>query len=195
MWLGETGCGIMAAYREATLQTGSSGALNTARLSPWITSLLSLTLAMNLITTSLIVYRIWTIRRILKRRSATTVSRPLTNVMRVVIESGAFYTISVVILVVVYMLSSNAELPVSDAIVQIIGITFNIIITRVDRGDATQPSTAKSSNATLRSHNIIPLHMINVQTSVTRHQEPDEISDFTMGRDGSKRLVSYYTPP
>lgn len=174
-------------------------------------------------------YRIWTIRRILKRRSATTVSRPLTNVMRVVIESGAFYTISVVILVVVYMLSSNAELPVSDAVshshlcsrqaITLLyrlskllyvlffpflfpfpftlsqGITFNIIITRVDRGDATQPSTAKSSDGTLRSHNIIPLHMINVQTSVTRHQEPDEISDFTMGRDGSKRLVSYYTPP
>ena len=36
--------------------------------------------------------------------------------MRVVIESGAFYTISVVILFVVYMLSSNAELPVSDAV-------------------------------------------------------------------------------
>lgn len=144
--------------------------------------------------------------------------------MRVVIESGAFYTISVVILVVVYMLSSNAELPVSDAVshfhlcsrLQAItllyrlsklsyvlffplfpfpftrsqGITFNIIITRVDRGDVTQPTSAKSSDATLRSH-VIPLHMISIQTSVTRHQESDEISDFTLGRDGTKRLVSY----
>jgi len=46
----------------------------------------------------------------------TTVSRPLTSVMRVLIESGTFYTISIVVLFVVYMLSNNAELAVSDAV-------------------------------------------------------------------------------
>ena len=36
--------------------------------------------------------------------------------MRILIESGTLYTISIVILFVVYMLSNNAELAVSDAV-------------------------------------------------------------------------------
>ncbi|KAF8345147.1 hypothetical protein F5887DRAFT_1282876 [Amanita rubescens] len=210
MWLGETACGIMAAYREATLPTDGSGMLNTSRLSPWITGLLSLTLAMNLITTSLIVYRIWNIQRVLKHRSVTTVFMPLTSVTRVLIESGTFYTISIVILFVVYMLSNNAELAVSDALVQIIvgltvcpilvqfsstssqGITFNIIITRADRGDATQPIDTKASDGTIRF--AMPLHMIDIRTTVTRHQEPDEISESTASPIGAKR-AGYWNPP
>jgi len=179
MWLGETACGIMAAYREATLPTSVNQSM--LGVSPWITGLLSLTLAMNLITTSLIVYRIWNIRRVV--RSVTTVSMPRTSVVRVLIESGTFYTIGVVIFVVVYMLSSNAAFTVSDALVQIIGITFNLIITRVDRGDTTHPNNAKSSNGPSPLH----YHMINVQTAVARHQELDETSELTARPVGAKK--------
>ncbi|KAK2462176.1 hypothetical protein APHAL10511_005808 [Amanita phalloides] len=203
MWLGETGelvcklpldkltdkaagCGVMAACSEATLRADNSGRLNTASLSPWITSLLSLTLATNLSTTSLMVYRIWKIKRALTHKSVMTVSMPLTSVIRVLIESGTFYTASIAILFVLYMLSSNAELPVSDAVVQIIGITFNMIITRVNRGDTTQSSTTKVSEA--GSRHIVPLHMINVQTTITRYQDPDQVSDFGMSPTSAKRV-------
>ncbi len=72
------------------------------------------------------------------------------------------------------------------------GITFNIIITRADRGDATQPSNAKASDGTIQF--AMPLHMINIQTTVTRHQEPDEISELTASPVGAKR-ASYWNPP
>ncbi|KAF8622046.1 hypothetical protein AX15_007329 [Amanita polypyramis BW_CC] len=161
MWLGETACGIMAAYGEATLHHGGSAGLKTNDLLPWITSLLTLTLATNVITTSLIVYKIC--------------------VMRVLIESGTFYTASVVLLFVVYMSSSNAELPVSDAIVQIIGITFNVIIVRGDRDESRQRNTTKGSD--------LPLHIINVQTSITqRHDDALELTDSHKGAEKACKL-------
>ncbi|PIL34435.1 hypothetical protein GSI_03210 [Ganoderma sinense ZZ0214-1] len=66
-----------------------------------------------------------------------------------IIESGLMYTVSVVILVVVYLASNNAQYAVSDCIVQIIGIAFNLIIIRIDQGSSidseasfiSQPST------------------------------------------------------
>jgi hypothetical protein len=72
------------------------------------------------------------------------------------------------------------------------GITFNIIITRADRGDVTQPSNAKASDETIQF--AMPLHMINIQTTVTRHPEPDEISESIASPVGAKR-AGYWNPP
>ncbi|XP_006456525.1 hypothetical protein AGABI2DRAFT_188439 [Agaricus bisporus var. bisporus H97] len=140
-------CGILTVYTEATLRNNKA-LLNASNLVPFITSMLSLTLVTNLCTTSLMVYRIQVIRNRLKRESNSTTYAPLTNVMRLLIESGLLYTSSIAILFVLYTLSNNGQYGVSNAVVQIIGITFNLIITRVDRGEATQPASQNTQTGT-----------------------------------------------
>lgn len=47
------------------------------------------------------------------------------------------------------------------------GITFNLIITRVDRGEATQPASQN-----LHTGATVALHTISIQTTVSRFADP-----------------------
>ncbi|KAI0060440.1 hypothetical protein BV25DRAFT_1917787 [Artomyces pyxidatus] len=116
--------------------------LSSSRLIPFTTSALGMTLAINLITTSLIVGKIWLIQRrsFLSFGSDCRVGRgrPLTRAIIIVIESGAIYTTAVILFFVLDLCSSNLQYPVAQCIVQIIGIAFNLIIIRVDQGKTTE---------------------------------------------------------
>ncbi|KAG6864814.1 hypothetical protein C0991_007000 [Blastosporella zonata] len=167
IWLGGTACGIVTVYVEATLREDPRY-LNAPNLSPFITSMLALTLAMNLITTSLIIFRIWSIQRAVKFQTAPLVikRRPLDKIMRILIESGFIYTVTIVILVGLYIACNNGQFGVSNS-----GITFNLIITRVDRrADDTRP-TSYSFHLTYENNNL-PLHTIHIQTNISRLQDP-----------------------
>ncbi|KAJ3807041.1 hypothetical protein F5876DRAFT_25554, partial [Lentinula aff. lateritia] len=133
--LAETVCGCMVAVIEASPASG--GSLNSSTISPFITSMLSITLATTILTTTLIVYRLWNVQshsqtflQFQQERNRDWNSDPLARAMKVMIESGLLYTLSLVVLFAVFITSSNAELGVSDSVVQIIGITFNMIIIR-----------------------------------------------------------------
>ncbi|KAI0702043.1 hypothetical protein C8T65DRAFT_579352, partial [Cerioporus squamosus] len=116
LWLAETACGWVIVYIEATLHTAAT--LNESRLEPFITSLLSLTLAMTSMTTGLIVYRILKINAGVASQGITRVggSRRLTRVIRILIESGLIYTISVVVFFCTFLASNNAQYGVSDVV-------------------------------------------------------------------------------
>ncbi|KAJ3972865.1 hypothetical protein EV361DRAFT_106699 [Lentinula raphanica] len=58
--LAETVCGCMVAAIEASPESG--GSLNSSTISPFITSMLSITLATTILTTSLIVFRLWNVQ-------------------------------------------------------------------------------------------------------------------------------------
>jgi hypothetical protein len=123
----------MTIYVEATFNT-SGKLLNASSLLPFITSMLCLTLATNVLTTcasnswhsvqeyltlalALIVHRIWNIRKPFNQhRSSIAVNSPLTRVLIVLIESGLLYTFSIIILFGLYMASNNGQYGVSDAV-------------------------------------------------------------------------------
>ncbi|KAH9475041.1 hypothetical protein JR316_0012143 [Psilocybe cubensis] len=108
--------------------------------------------------------------------SSAVQKSPLTSVLVVLIESGLMYTMSIVILFGLYMASNNGQYGVSNAVVQIIGITFNLIITSVDRGEAMQPTSGAGRISHLtpqESQGGVPLHMINIQTTVSRFPDSD----------------------
>ncbi|KAK0462531.1 uncharacterized protein EV420DRAFT_1251086, partial [Desarmillaria tabescens] len=136
LWIAETGCGIAGVCIETSL--GRDSAITNPSIFPLIITLQSLTLATNVITTSLIVHRIWTIHSAVRQLVPSIKNHPLRNALVVVIESAAVYTASVVVLLIVYAIGSNALYVVSDTIVQIIGITFNLIIIRFARGTAVK---------------------------------------------------------
>jgi len=163
LWLATSVCSVITIEIEATLRQNAF--LNERSLTPFITSTLILTLVLNILTTSLIVYKIYTVNRnstSFQSRSnigSTTEVTQLGQVMRIIIESGLIYTLSVVITVATHLSASNAQYGVSDSVVQIIGIVFNLIIIRVDQG-ATSEFTSYSSGHTSMSFRQppFPLH-------------------------------------
>ncbi|RPD65717.1 hypothetical protein L227DRAFT_560397 [Lentinus tigrinus ALCF2SS1-6] len=141
LWLAETACGGVTIYITATLHTEAT--LNASSLRPFITSVLSLTLAMTTMTTGMIVYRIMSINAAISSQSVTRLggSYRLTRIVRILVESGLIYTISVVIFFSTFLASNNSQYPVSDVVVQLIPISFTLILIRVDQGVAVQTST------------------------------------------------------
>ncbi|TFK72281.1 hypothetical protein BDN72DRAFT_343754 [Pluteus cervinus] len=169
IWLAGSVCGVMVIFLEAT-QHHNTALLNSSDLIPFISSMLALTLSVNLFSTSLIVYRIHSIRLALKQRSIIPRNSPLSHIVRVFIESGLMYTASIVILFGLYVVSNNAQLGVSDAIVQIIGIASNLIIIRVNsRNSIQRQSFSVPSGPSQSGMNKAPLHMINIQTTISRY--------------------------
>jgi hypothetical protein len=79
-------------------------------------------------TVALMVYRIYKIRQRLKHKSNSTTFTPLTNIMRLLIESGLLYTSTIVILFILYMLSNNGQYPVSDVVSQFASLSYIFIL-------------------------------------------------------------------
>ncbi|RPD71692.1 hypothetical protein L226DRAFT_547169 [Lentinus tigrinus ALCF2SS1-7] len=130
LWLAETACGWVTVYIEATLHTAAT--LDQFRLVPFITSVLSLTLAMTTITTGLIVYRIRKINNSVASKDAARGkggNGRLIRVVRILVESGLIYTISVIVFFCTFLTSNNAQYGVSD-----VPISFTLILIRVESG-------------------------------------------------------------
>ncbi|KAK0505717.1 hypothetical protein EDD18DRAFT_1120422, partial [Armillaria luteobubalina] len=137
MCIAETSCGVAVMYLEITLR--NSSAVTDPPFFPLIITLQSLTLTTNVITTFLIVHRIWTIHSAIRQLVPSIKNHPLRNTLVVLIESASVYTSCAAVMLIVYVVRSNACYVVSDLIVQIIGITFNLIIIRFARGTAVKP--------------------------------------------------------
>ncbi|KAF8976231.1 hypothetical protein BDQ17DRAFT_1384965 [Cyathus striatus] len=189
-------CSILTIYIEATLGTG---VLNQKQLKPFITGQLTLTLAMNILTTGLIVYRIWSIQLSTAAIQLTQSSafHPYSRVLRTLIECGAIYTLSVLILFACYLASNNAQLGVSDSIVQIIILTGSHPIIRVGRGTAVKPENSSGTSGPVhrylynewatRDSRAYPLHQVKIKTVTSVSRDGDDgILDGSDGKDEAR---------
>ncbi|PBK80849.1 hypothetical protein ARMGADRAFT_1171648 [Armillaria gallica] len=107
-------------------------------LRPIISSFWGISIALNIITTCLIVARIYSVDRMVYRHSVTRLSgshfdrlNGLQRAMRIIIESGAIYTSVAIITCATYVSGSIAVYITSALEVQTAGIAFNLIIIRV----------------------------------------------------------------
>jgi len=122
-------------YVEITTSNGAI-TLNSNVIKPWWSAFFAITAAQNVLTTSLLVWRIWRVEHQNARYRATgSASAPirqprLNKVIRVVAESGAAYSSLVFMTFIVSVCNSNALYPLSDATLQWTGVTFNTIIIR-----------------------------------------------------------------
>ncbi|TFY82304.1 hypothetical protein EWM64_g1707 [Hericium alpestre] len=69
----------------------------------------------------------------------------LRRAIRIIVESGAVYTLSIIILFVLDVTGSNSLYLTSDCVIQIIGIVFNLIIIRVEKGRTAEHTTYDDS--------------------------------------------------
>ncbi|KAJ7508910.1 hypothetical protein B0H11DRAFT_1359158 [Mycena galericulata] len=93
------------------LQQISEGAVLSTVISPWFDAFWSLTISINIITTSLIVFRIWMVERQNKKFRAQLAlgspHSPLSLAMRNIIESGMIYTFASILELAFHSVRSN----------------------------------------------------------------------------------------
>lgn len=120
--------------------TGSDSTLASDAITPWFLSFYAITAVQNVLTTGILIWRIWRVEKESERyyNTSTTGStsfhatqpRRLSQVIRVIAESGAAYTLTVLVTFILSAIQSNALYPASDIALQATGIAFNIILIR-----------------------------------------------------------------
>ncbi|KAI0727111.1 hypothetical protein C8Q72DRAFT_841823 [Fomitopsis betulina] len=150
LWLGATACAIMDIVLLSTLHLSTS-IPSATKLRPYLTTYYITTLALNVLTTVLIVYRIWDVHH--QTTAFYRVSRlgtdRIRSAVRIFVESAALYTVAVAVSAVVELAKSNAYYGTSDTCVELAGITFDLIIIRIWRGVTAEqePTFVKPSDS------------------------------------------------
>ncbi|KAH8092474.1 hypothetical protein BXZ70DRAFT_1010791 [Cristinia sonorae] len=156
--LGCLTCSVISWVIEFSIHTNAL--LNAPRVAPFIRTQFCLTLILNVIATSLIVFKIYRIQRnsadFLMTSMPTSTDRvrgSLSRAMRIIIESGAIYTSATLVVFIIYLSGNNAQYAVANCVVQIIGIVFDLMIVRLyrDRSPAQTHDIATGHTVVLTS--------------------------------------------
>ncbi|KIJ55474.1 hypothetical protein M422DRAFT_774492 [Sphaerobolus stellatus SS14] len=180
---------------EVVIGTTSSDLFGTS-LAGWATSFFSISLVQNIITTFLIVFRIWRVNIDVARGPG---SRSLWPVISVILESGAIYSSTLLVLLSTYASGSFSQYIALDMLVPIIGITFTLIIVRVGLGISQGASAHRGNNnnfSTQPSVGRFPLQRLNitVQKSVTVDHDLERNRPAKGADDGSDNYSDTWDP-
>ncbi|KZP24249.1 hypothetical protein FIBSPDRAFT_822382 [Athelia psychrophila] len=163
------GTGTMVSFARVS----SDDSVFVMQLHNWIISFFALTLFTNFIATFLIAFRIWRTHR---RAGGLTIGRSLVPTIVLVIESGAIYSATLVILISLYLSGSYAQYIALDAVTQIIGVVFSLVIVRVGLGLTSDASTNQAELRSVQRSGIgrnstYPLQSVAV--TITQHVHDD----------------------
>ncbi|KAF8208494.1 hypothetical protein K438DRAFT_1812301 [Mycena galopus ATCC 62051] len=172
LWLGSTACAVMIVRVEATLH--SNTLITSSSLDPLVLSFWVITIVQNILTTGLLIRHIWRVDQktsfFAYRSDSQNGQTRLGQAIRIVVESGLIYTAIAILTFITQVINSNSTYGVSDVEVQVVGITFNLIIIRAHR--STGGTEVGSTN--------LPLHALRRRTT---HKDGVHISVTTDFRD------------
>ncbi|KAF8068856.1 hypothetical protein FPV67DRAFT_1668910 [Lyophyllum atratum] len=177
LWLAGLACTTVNMYTQGMLTSGSR--VNGGILFAGITAFWTATMTLNLYATTMIVIRIW---RVVNQAAITHKLSPfaseqpqsrLQNIMRIIVESGLVYTVVTIVVFVSHVTGSNSIYITTAAEMQIIGITFNLILIRpknasdstIGAGDHTEHGISFASPAASKNHETANNITINSMTS------------------------------
>ncbi|EIW76072.1 hypothetical protein CONPUDRAFT_169260 [Coniophora puteana RWD-64-598 SS2] len=121
-----TGAGCVYSETQATTDKENIFASGTG---PWITAFLVSTLVANLISTTLLAYRIWNVSR---RVGHIQVQKStLWPFLRIILDSGILYSITLLAALLCFVAKNRGHYVLLDMIMPIISITFYLVIIRV----------------------------------------------------------------
>ncbi|KAJ3719762.1 hypothetical protein EV361DRAFT_945379 [Lentinula raphanica] len=140
----------------------------------WAIMVFSTTVATNVLTTTLITARIWSIKR--KVRGMALQTSGLASVLHIIIESAALYTTTALLTLIGYSTEQTWQFITIDMISPIIGISFTLISVRVSR---STPSQAAYSTHDTPSSNVVRIRGVEsrreaigldtISVNVTQH--------------------------
>ncbi|KAF5346779.1 hypothetical protein D9756_010411 [Leucocoprinus leucothites] len=171
-------------------QTTADGTLTSDKTTPWFLAFYAITAVQNGLTTGILIWRIWRVEKESERYYSSgtgTISysgqpRRLSQVIRVIGESGAAYTVCVLVTFILAALQSNALYPASDITLQITGISFNVILIRSSaRRDHQFTMFDQNDRSTVLSTE----HQTSaVSKPSIRHVERSRVQDIELGGIG-----------
>ncbi|KAF8829824.1 hypothetical protein HHX47_DHR2000210 [Lentinula edodes] len=142
------------------------------RLTTWIKIFFPLTVALNVITTSLMSYRIWCTHR--QTSLYTSGNSQLISVMRILVESAALQLVVEIILLALYSSDVNAQYIVLESIASIVGITFNALTIRIKLHSISTAGGGHSMSFDGATQTIGRLPMRRIQVNISRDVEETE---------------------
>ncbi|KAJ7090368.1 hypothetical protein B0H15DRAFT_938978 [Mycena belliarum] len=187
LWLAVAATAAGSVY-SCTLPSTDPTSIYAQQLGKWITAFYSTTLSCNLVATTLLAYRLWSINRSVGRaRLGGSLTLP---VLLVVVDAGALYSITLLAALICFVFKSNGQYVVLDMVTPIISIAFYMVIVRVGIAQNSRPNTETSGSrprAPLSRpeapDRAKPMHVhIQVEQTISdRHFEMDK-SDLPMER-------------
>jgi len=172
-----TGVGTVYTLSQATSTAEDIFAPVTYR---WVTSFYATTLATNLLSTTLLAFRIWSIDRQVSHIRSTI--GPLRPVLRVVRDSGLLYSVALVAALSTFAAQSTAQYVVLDMVMPIISIAFYMVIIHVQIARSGTNSKGLSTDSGLiKDRHAIPDRssrylMSPVQVQITTSTETNDSS-------------------
>lgn len=129
LWLANLGIAIAMLIEQSTVTADS--VIYVSKVKALLISITSIPVPLNALTTSLIVYRLWSLDRgaghpFLHRGEKTR----LKNAIRIIVESGLLYTATVFVCFCTYLANSNAFYIATVITIRMAGIAFNLIVIR-----------------------------------------------------------------
>ncbi|KAF5379631.1 hypothetical protein D9757_009201 [Collybiopsis confluens] len=141
------------------------------RLNRWIKIFYSLAVVLNIITTSLMSYKIWTTHRQSSRYNARGGAR-LLYILRILVESAALQLIVEIVLLALYCSDINAQYILLESVASVVGITFNAITIRIKLHTMQGvPSFNQSSGPEHAVQTIGSMPMRRIQVNIARDIE------------------------
>ncbi|KAI0370678.1 hypothetical protein BV20DRAFT_1035661 [Pilatotrama ljubarskyi] len=200
-WMGLLVSSVGLAYSLATTPTVSED-LFEANTSHWITGNWGMTLVTNICSTLALAYRIW---QVTSKSTQYREGGRLSPVLRIIVESGALYSMTVTAALVLFLVHSNGVYVVLDMISPIICIVFNMIIVRVGLAadgsllpQPAEPVPAPSHEVSISgpalvrrmlhrpSESNMEMKDINIRVEIAQYVEGEESESRFSREDGPK---------
>jgi len=179
--LGSTASGIGILYSFAKVVPQADIFVN--ELQNWITSFFSLTLATNIVCTSLVALRIWWINRSIM----TFLDHNYYPIIFLVLESGAVYSATLTALLILYKTGSWFQYVLLDAISPIVGLVFSMIIIRIGLGITTARGSSGTEDNQTAFGRRIPISFVRPTRNTSTLDDAEYNTNELQLRDMSTR--------
>lgn len=152
------------------VQVDPTQSVFTNRLNSWIQAFYSIAVVQNIITTSLMAFRIW---RTSTKSAQYKTENALLPIARILIESAALQLIVEILLLALYSQTVNAQYILLELVTPTVGITFNAITIRIKLRAMSNSanSTAFSRSEPVQTIGSMPMKRIKVD--ITTQMEDD----------------------
>ncbi|KAJ3999407.1 hypothetical protein F5050DRAFT_1805050 [Lentinula boryana] len=164
---------LVAGYMVCGLYTTVSSTINifNPRLTTWIKIFFPLTVALNIITTSLMSYRIWYTHSQATLYASGNDDSQLMSVMRTLVESAALQLVVEIVLLALYSSDINAQYIVLESIAPIVGITFNALTIRIK----LRSMSAARNDGDTQTIGRLPMRRLQVNVAIEQTEDSDSI--------------------
>ncbi|KAJ3801878.1 hypothetical protein GGU11DRAFT_767582 [Lentinula aff. detonsa] len=160
---------IVAGYMVCGLYTTVSSTINVfnPRLTTWIKIFFPLTVALNIITTSLMSYRIWYTHSQATLYASGNDDSQVMSVMRMLVESAALQLVVEIVLLALYSSDINAQYIVLESIAPIVGITFNALTIRIK----LRSMSAARNDGDTQTIGRLPMRRLQVNVAIEQTED------------------------